>query len=107
MANHLLENGFKDPAAVISGSVLEEHLRKLAGKSAIDVLKADASPKKADALNSELAAKLAYTKLDQKNVTAWLDLRNKAAHGLYPEYTKDQVSIMLQGVRNFVSRLPA
>ena len=107
MANHFLENGYKDPAAVISGSVLEDHLRKLAGKSAIDIVKPDGSPKKADALNNELAAKLAYTKLDRKNATAWLDLRNKAAHGHYQEYTKDQVSLMLQSVQNFISRLPA
>jgi hypothetical protein len=107
MADHLLDNGYKDPAAVISGSVLEGHLRKLAVKNSIDILKTDASPKKAESLNSELAANSMYTKLDQKSVTAWLDLRNKAAHGQYAEYSKDQVSFMLQGVRDFISRFPA
>ncbi len=29
MAQHLLEEGYKDPAAVMAGSVLEEHLRQL------------------------------------------------------------------------------
>ena len=45
-----------------------------------------------------------YSKLDQKNVTAWLDLRNKAAHGKYAEYQIEQVALMLDGVRNFVTR---
>jgi hypothetical protein len=43
-------------------------------------------------------------KLDQKNVTAWLDLRNKAAHGKYTEYQKDQVELMMQGVTQFMAR---
>ena len=36
-------------------------------------------PKKADAMNSVLYTMEIYSKLDQKNVTAWLDLRNKSA----------------------------
>jgi hypothetical protein len=107
MADHLIQQGYKDPAAVVAGSVLEEHLRKLCDKHGIDVLKADGTPKKADALNSELAGAGAYSKLDQKSVTAWLDLRNKAAHGKYTEYTKEQVTLMLQGVRDFASRYSA
>lgn len=107
MSEHLLLQGYKDAAAVICGSVLEEHLRKLASKNSISVLKPDGVHKKADTINSELTAAGAYSKLDQKGVTAWLDLRNKAAHGEYTLYTKDQVVIMLQGVQNFISRLPA
>jgi hypothetical protein len=107
MAEHLLGSGYKDPAAVIAGSVLEEHLRKLAAKNGTDITKSDGSPKKADTLNSDLAAKGVYEKLDQKGVTAWLDLRNKAAHGNYADYTTEQVSLMMQSVRNFISRLPA
>ncbi len=77
----LLDQHYKDPAAIVTGSVLEAHLRKLCGKHGIAVVKADATPKKADTLNSELTAAGAYSKLDQKSVTAWLDLRNNAAHG--------------------------
>lgn len=106
-ATHLLEQGYKDPAAVITGSVLEEHLRKLCGKHGITVVQPDGRPKKADSLNAELAGANAYSKLDQKNVTAWLDLRNKAAHGKYTEYTKDQVALLIQSVRDFIKRNPA
>ena len=107
MADYLIEQKYKDPAAVIAGSVLEEHLRKLCDKNGIDVKKPDGSPKKADTLNAELAGASTYSKLDQKNVTAWLDLRNKAAHGKYSEYTKDQVALLIQSVRDFITRNPA
>ncbi len=107
MAQYLLGEGYKDAAAVMIGSVLEEHLRQLCTKNSIpvEVIK-DGKPvaKKADMLNAELAAESVYNKLDQKNVTAWLDLRNKAAHGKYDEYSKEQVALMNQGVTEFMSR---
>jgi len=107
MAEYLMQQGYKDPAAVVTGSVLEEHLRKLCDKHGIPAVKPDGSPKKADALNSDLTAAGIYSKLDQKSVTAWSDLRNKAAHGKYTEYTQEQVTLMIQGVQEFASRNPA
>ncbi len=107
MSEYLLKEGYKDPAAVMIGSVLEEHLRQLSLKNNIEVVNIKDSkpmPKRADALNSELASTSIYNKLDQKSVTSWLDLRNKAAHGHYSEYTKEQVELMYQGVLNFISR---
>jgi len=106
MAEHLLSQGYKDPAAVLMGSVLEEHLRTLCGARGIPTQVAG-KPKKADSMNSELAAAGSYNKLDQKNVTAWLDLRNKAAHGHYGEYIAEQVGNMAAGVREFVARIAA
>ena len=103
MAAHLLDNKYKDAAAVITGSTLEVHIRKLCNKHNISVER-DGKARKTDELNSELVKKSVYSKLDQKNVTAWLDLRNKAAHGHYSEYTKDQVALFLQGVRDFITR---
>jgi hypothetical protein len=106
MADYLSSEGYKDPAAVIVGSVLEEHLRQLCSKNGIPVENAG-KPKKADLLNADLAAAMVYSKLDQKSITGWLDLRNKAAHGKYGDYTKDQVALLLQGVRDFMVRIPA
>jgi hypothetical protein len=107
MADELLTNGYKDPAAVIGGSVLEEHLRKLADKHRVDVDKPDGSPRKADTLNADLCKAGAYNKLEQKNVTAWLDLRNKAAHGHYSEYDRAHVESLVRDVRSFMGRYPA
>src|SRR5262249_6396200 len=88
MSGHLLDQGYKDAAAVITGSVLEDHLRTLCVARSIAVMNGD-KPKKADQMNSDLAAKNAYNKLDHKNITAWLGLRNSAAHGHYDEYSHD------------------
>lgn len=107
MAEHLLKEGYKDPAAVVIGTVLEEHLRQLCGKNGITVENEKAGKnvaKKADLLNVELAGVGVYNKLDQKSVTAWLGLRNDAAHGKYDEYNKVQVELMLQAVTDFLSR---
>lgn len=105
MAQHLLDSGYKDPAAVLVGGVLEGELRKLAERASIPTTGVDGRPLKSEALNTALAGKPVYNKLDQKSVTSWLDLRNKAAHGHYGEYTQDQVVVMLMGVRDFISRL--
>ena len=111
MAEYLLSEGYKDPAAVQIGGVLEEHLRKLARKHGISVenkdARGDTKPKKADAINAELAGAGVYNKLEQKNITAWLDLRNKAAHAQYLEYQTSHVVALLQGVRDFIVRYPA
>jgi hypothetical protein len=109
-AAYLLDEGYKDPAAVLAGCVLEEHLRQLCKKNGIGTeanTKSGIRPKKADLMNSELSNAEVYSKLEQKNITAWLDLRNKAAHGKFDEYVKEQVSIMMFGIRDFVSRVPA
>ena len=109
MAEYLLDKTYKDAAAVIIGSTLENHMRYLCDANGIDVTTIDrkgkTKSKKADTLNSELMNRNVYTKTDLKAVTAWLDIRNNAAHGDYNEYTKEQVELMYQGVTEFISRV--
>lgn len=111
MAKHLLDLGYKDAAAVITGSSLEAHLRQLAKRWNVPIDRPTSSggvePKKADTINADLVKAGAYAALDQKSVTAWLDLRNKAAHGRYSDYEKAQVGLMIDSVRNFMIRCPA
>lgn len=104
MASHLLDQGYKDAAAVITGSTLESHLKKLADKYGIGTTDAKGKPKKAEKLNADLRKEEIYGKLEQKNITAWLDLRNNAAHGNYGEYTKEQVELQISGIRNFIAQ---
>lgn len=106
MASHLLEKNYKDAAAILTGGTLEIHLRNLCEKYSI-VSSRQGKPKKAEELNTELAKNSIYSKLDQKNVTAWLALRNHAAHGNYSEYTRDQVRLFVSSVQDFVTRYPA
>ncbi len=111
MANELLEKNYKDPAAVITGSTLEAHLKSLAIKNGVNIEETkpngDIVVKRADKINNELGGSQVYSKADQKQITAWLDLRNKAAHGNYDEYAIEQIRIMLMGVRDFIVRNPA
>jgi hypothetical protein len=103
MAEDLHTKGYKDAAAVIAGSVLEQHLRDLCSGAKIEI-DSNGKYKKADALNSELVGQGIYNKLDQKNVTSWLGLRNDAAHGNYSSYTMVQVKLMIDSVRDFMTR---
>jgi len=110
MSEHLLKEGYKDAASVIAGSALEAHLRQLCIKNEIEIEyehNGDSRPKKADKMNSDLAKEDIYSKIYQKNVTAWLSIRNDAAHGNYGEYQKQQVAIMISGIRDFITRHPA
>ncbi|MBX9581504.1 MAG: hypothetical protein K2X87_14485 [Gemmataceae bacterium] len=106
MADYLIGEGYKDAAAVIGGSVREGSLRNLCVKNGV-AADVNGHPKKASAMNDDLVKGGVYTKLDQKGVTAWLDLRNKAAHGDFSAYDKAQVELYLRGIRDFLGRYPA
>ena len=105
MAEHLLNEGYKDPAAVLLGGVLEERLRQLAILQEIPVSaeKGGATtPRKASSLNQDLGKTQRYNLLQQKTITAWLDLRNKAAHGHFDEYSAEQVQNFKDGLKHFI-----
>ena len=106
MAAHLVENGYKDPAAVLAGSTLEVHLRQLCKKHDV-AAEPDGKMKKTQTLNQDLAQAGAYTKFYQKSITAWLDIRNNAAHGKYDKYTAGQVKDLISFVRGFIEKYPA
>ncbi len=108
-SQHLLDESYKDPAAVLAGGALEAHLRKLADKNAVALLEPDGKPRKTSAIAVDLARNPpgAVSKLDSKSVTAWLGLRNDAAHGDHAKYTAAQVALMIAGIRDFITRTPA
>jgi uncharacterized protein (UPF0332 family) len=97
-ATHLLRSGYYQPAAVVAGSVLEDGLRKLCLRHEISV---SAKPK-LDTMNANLAKQGVYNKLTQKRITTLADLRNKAAHGEWDEFTEADVEDMLRSTRQFM-----
>ena len=110
MASYLLQEGYKDAVAVIAGSTLEEHLRKLCTKNGIETeveTTKGIRPNPTDRINADLKKQQIYTKGEQKQITAWLDIRNNAAHGKYDEYDKNQVELMIIGIKDFFVRNPA
>jgi hypothetical protein len=109
MAYNLLETNYKDAAAVMIGSVIEEHIRQLCMKSNIEISFEKEGKKsflKADRMNQELVKANIYNVLEQKGITTQLDLRNKAAHGKYSEYDKSQVQSMYDYALSFILRNP-
>ncbi|MDX2684091.1 hypothetical protein [Streptomyces scabiei] len=107
MAEGLLDQGYKDPAAVITGTSLEVHVRSLCVKHGVDIEMPNGSPKKADTMNADLKKAGVYDGLQQKQITAWMDHRNKAAHGNYADYDQAQVRLFIEGVRAFMMKNPA
>lgn len=110
MAQHLLDEGYKEASAVIAGSSLESHLRQLCLKNAVDPEYESGGmrrSKKASMMNDELKKAGAYTGQDHKNVTCWLGIRNSAAHAKHEEYTTEQVGLTILGIRDFITRHPA
>jgi hypothetical protein len=99
-AEHLLQVGYFQPAAVVIGSVLEDGVRKLCQANDIP---ASEKPK-LDWMNSELAKKAVYSKLIQKRITAIADLRNSAAHGKWDEFDSSDVEAMLRDVRDIMTK---
>nr|WP_249177643.1 HEPN domain-containing protein [Burkholderia cenocepacia] len=99
-AEHLLEAGYFQPAAVLAGSVLEDGLRKLCLANEVTL----PDKPKLDWMNSELAKNGKYSKLMQKRITAIADLRNSAAHGKWDEFDKSDVESMLRDVRDFMTK---
>lgn len=110
IAKHLLESGYKDSCAVIVGSTLESHLRKLCQKFSVEIENEKGGKtifKSADRMNADLTKVDAYSILNQKQITAWLAIRNNSAHGKYDEYTEQEVKFMLLGIQNFILMNPA
>lgn len=100
-AEELQSAGYKDAAAVLAGGVLEKHLRSMCLTRGISTLKPNGKHKMMNEMNDELAKAGAYNALKKKQVTAWADLRNKAAHGNVSEYTGHDVDSFLRDVSDF------
>jgi len=103
MGEYLLKEGYKDAAAVIIGTVLEDTLRKLAEKNGIATTNDKGKKLTIEPINIELTKKDVYNQLVKKQITSWADLRNNAAHGHFDQYDNKQVEYMLLFVQNFAS----
>jgi hypothetical protein len=101
MAEHLLSEGYKDPAAVILGAVLEDSLRKIAGEKGVPTIGPKGKPLTIDPLNAAVAKAGVYGPLVQKQITSWANLRNDAAHGHFGNYDAGQVQQMQFFVQKF------
>lgn len=107
MAERLVADRYLLPAAVVAGSALEAHLRALALREGI-ATQARGKTKRAGMLNDNLRSRDVYRSAEHKQVMAWQDLRNSAAHGdADADFTASEIRLMIQGIRDFISRHPA
>lgn len=99
MAEHLHDNGYKDPAASLTGAVLEDGLRKIADANIVKLkAREDLS-----SLNSKLVSADVYNNLMRKKIQVWIDVRNNADHGHFGEYDTNDVTDMISGVERFLA----
>lgn len=97
MAKHLLDQGYKDPAASLVGAVLEDGLRRIASK-------AGTTGRNLGTLNDACLKAGAYNKLAHQQVTVWITTRNRADHGEFGEYDMRHVQEMHRGVSQFLAQ---
>ena len=95
-AQALRTAGYKDPACVVAGVALETTLKDLCSRNSI-------SHGKMDKMNADLAKAGLYNKGMQKQITAWADRRNSAAHGDWTAYTDADVDDMIKGVTRLIA----
>jgi hypothetical protein len=93
------------PAAVLSGAVLEKALRTLCDRQQpqISITNANGENKTLNPLIDDLKKAGAFNELKAKQLRAWADIRNKAAHGEFNQFTKADVEQMLAGIANFLA----
>jgi hypothetical protein len=93
------------PAAVLTGAVFEKALRTLCDRqqSQIPLVNAKGENKTLNPLIDDLKKAGVFNELKAKQLRAWADIRNKAAHGEFDQFTKGDVEQMLGGITNFLA----
>ncbi len=94
------------PAAVLAGAVLEKGLRTLCEKQTPPLPLKDAKngePLMMNSLITELKKAGVFNELKAKQLRAWVDIRNKAAHGGFSEFNRNDVEIMIESINNFLA----
>lgn len=95
-ANELLAAGYRMPAAVICGVVLETNLRALCEACGLGV-------GKFNKMNEDLAKAGRYNSLVQKRITTLAAIRNSAAHGKLTDFDDKDVRSMIEDVERLVA----
>lgn len=99
MAEHLLDNGYWQPAASLIGAVLEDSMRRIAPGKQVAIKSGD----DISTLNQKLAQAGVYTQIVRKQIQVWNDVRNSADHAKWDEFTEEEVQNMRRGVSGFLA----
>jgi len=93
------------PAAVLAGAVLEKGLRAFCDKQvpSIATMNSKGTPLTLSPLIEELKKAGLYNELKAKQLRAWADIRNAAAHGEFDKFKRADVEGMIRGVSDFLA----
>jgi len=94
-----LETGRHQSAAILAGDALQDALRKLCAANCVTI-SAKAS---AEIMNEELASRGVYDDEMQERLHRAASLSEQASCGLWSDFSKDDVQVMLAEVRAFAS----
>jgi len=94
------------PAAVLTGAVLENALKLLCKRQTppVQLIRLDGKPKMLNGLIDDLKSAGVYNELQAKELRAYADIRNAAAHGEFEKFDRAQVEHMIVGVRSFLAK---
>ncbi len=93
------------PAAVLAGAVLEDGLRRICDRQSppISTNKRGGHPKAMSILIDDLKKSNVFNELKAKQLRAWADIRNAAAHGRFNEFERTDVAHLIPGVESFLA----
>jgi hypothetical protein len=100
-AEVLLENDYKDAAAVLIRAVLEDGLRRVCLSKGISIKDRDGVNQLAEAMTKQNA----LTAVQFKEIEAKKEIGNKAAHAKFGEYTKADVAAFHEFVQRLLATL--
>jgi hypothetical protein len=111
MAEHLSDRQMESAAVVIAMGSLEVHLRRLARDAGIAVDSTDKAgytrPRAAESLNEDLKKAGVCDAAEQKQITAYLEIRKHAAHGQHDNVKPGSAERMIPWIRLFIKSHPA
>ena len=93
-ADHLLRNGYWAPATSLACAVLENGLRSLAARNGIAVKDRE----NLSSLNNKIGDRGLYSRLRQRQVASWNEVRNAAVHGRFDDLNEKDVADLISGV---------
>lgn len=92
-------------SAFLAGAALEDALRRLCDADGLVYDPQRSTIAKLQAILYQPSKSIeVITQSENKQITAWGDIRNKADHGKFSEITQTEVVAMLMGIRSFVDK---
>lgn len=109
-AEHLLAEGHRGkfdhvPAAVLAGAVLEKALHTICGQQQppLPLKGPNGKFKSLAPLIEDLKKSGVFNEAKAKQLRAWADLRNLAAHGEFGQFKRGDVEHMIAGINGFLA----